>query len=91
MPEWILLIGKEYGPLALLVAVYTWRDMTRENRLSKRVTDLETVVADETKKLLEQCFRVIEDNTQVLQSFIRHRDRDLEHERWSEEHSRRVL
>lgn len=74
MPEWIVDAGKEYGPVAALIAVYVWRDIVREDKMGKRLTQLEGAIQGELKDLLEKCLKVIEDNTNVLATFVRNRD-----------------
>ena len=74
MPAWLISIGEHYGPIVMLIAVYVWRDIVREDKMGKRLTDLEGMIQGELKSLLTKCLGVIEDNTKVLGTFVRNRD-----------------
>jgi len=60
---WVL---KNFGPLFLAVIFFVWRDYRREDRLSQRINELE----DEQRKvilpLVQECTKVITQNTDVM-------------------------
>lgn len=54
MEEFWLNIVKEYGPIAGLIAFSIWRDFKREERLEKRITELNTFIRDQLMSTIDK-------------------------------------
>lgn len=58
---------QSYGPLAGAVIWFCWRDWQREDRLSKRIDELETEQRHVVLPLVKECSAVIAKNTSVME------------------------
>jgi hypothetical protein len=71
-------ILKEYGPycglLVIAVTFFLWRDMRREDQLTRRIVILETENRDTLIPLLKETTAVIARNTSVMERLERHLD-----------------
>lgn len=62
--EWIF---KEFGPVIGFLAFYIYRDMTREKKLSDRITELERQQTEVILPLVTQTTEVLARNTVVME------------------------
>jgi hypothetical protein len=69
---------KTFGPLLVAVIFFIWRDYKREDKLSKRIEQLETEQRDVILPLVRETTEVIVRNTEVMQQNVRVMER-LEH------------
>ena len=65
LPEiwWVI---KNFGPWAVLVIVFIWRDFRRERRLTNRIDKLEDEFREVILPLVEETATVIATNTEAL-------------------------
>jgi len=59
-------LAQQFGPLVALVIFFTWQGWKREQRLSDRITALETEYTAALKELVMDCKEVIHSNTEIL-------------------------
>ncbi len=59
----IIELVKIAGPLAAMVIFFVYRDYMRENRLSKRLDELEEYIRTQLKDIAEKNQKVIADNS----------------------------
>lgn len=59
-------VARVFGPWALAVAFFIWRDSKREDRLSARINYLENEQRDTILPLVTNCTEVITQNTEVM-------------------------
>lgn len=71
-------ILQQYGPfcgcLIVAIAFFMWRDMRREDRLTSRVTSLETEYREVLIPMVKNCTEVITKNTAVMERVERRLD-----------------
>ena len=63
----LLVLLKQYGPLALVVAYFLWQNWLRELRMSNRITKLEDEQREVLLPLVEHCTDVITLNTSMME------------------------
>ena len=61
---WLL---QNFGPLLTAVVFFIWRDYRREDRLSKRINELEDEQREVILPLVTSCTEVITKNTDVME------------------------
>ena len=61
---WLL---QNFGPLLTAVVFFIWRDYRREDRLSKRINELEDEQREIILPLVTSCTEVITKNTDVME------------------------
>jgi hypothetical protein len=63
----LLVLLKQYGPLALVVAYFLWQNWLRELRMSDRITKLEDEQRDVLLPMVERSTDVITQNTAMME------------------------
>jgi hypothetical protein len=58
---------REFGPLIAAIGFFIWRDWKREDRMTKRITDLEKQNIETILPLVTECTAVISRNTAVME------------------------
>jgi hypothetical protein len=71
----LLMLLKQYGPLALVAAFVLWQGWVRENRMSKRIEHLEDQQRSVLMPLVERCADVIAQNTLMMERLEKALDR----------------
>lgn len=66
---------KQFGPFFLAVIFFLWRDYKREDRLAKRIDELENEQRNVVLPLVKDCAAVIATNTAVMERLEKHLDR----------------
>jgi len=66
---------KQFGPFFLAVVFFLWRDWQRENRLSKRIDELEDEHRQVLLPLVKESSACIATNTHVLERIEKYLDR----------------
>lgn len=70
-----LAIIRQFGPFFLAVVFFLWRDYKREDRLSRRIDELENEQREVVLPLVRDCTAVISKNTTVMERLENFLDR----------------
>ena len=65
--SYLLMLLKQYGPLAVVVAYFLWQGWLRELRMSDRITKLEDEQRNVLLPMVERCTDVITQNTAMME------------------------
>lgn len=69
-------LAKQFGPFCLAVIFFLWRDWKREDRLTSRINTLEDETRHVLLPLIQECTRVITENTEAFRNLTKYLDED---------------